>query len=333
VVTQVSRDDVLGMKTTKFLSLALIALVALASTAWAAPHAGGGGGHFGGGGFGGGHAGGGFHGGGFGGGHFGGAPIGGFSGGGIRAAPVFSGGGARVRGNPSVGGLNRAPQQFSYYSGGRTSAIVPRSSARQVPSRSTSLNAGKLAAVNRQSNRVNQQRTANSRFSTAQNRQLFVKNHAFARHDGNWHHNWDKHHAHFDHGHVFVFVGGSWWGLYPWDYYPYNGYDNGDYPYDYSYDYPYNYSGYPYDGADYSSSDPYSYYNGYAPSGQYSNSAVSAVQSKLASLGYYHGAIDGILGDESEAALARYQQDQDLSVTGTVTGATLRSLDLPYSGL
>ena len=94
-----------------------------------------------------------------------------------------------------------------------------------------------------------------------------------------------------------------------------------------------DYSGYPYDGADYSASQPYSYYNGYAPSGQYSNTVVSAVQSKLASLGYYHGAVDGILGDESEAALARYQQDQDLSVTGTVTSATLQALDLPYSGL
>jgi peptidoglycan hydrolase-like protein with peptidoglycan-binding domain len=80
-------------------------------------------------------------------------------------------------------------------------------------------------------------------------------------------------------------------------------------------------------------SETYGYYNGYAPSGQYSNTVVNAVQSKLASLGYYHGAIDGVLGDESQAALARYQQDQDLSVTGTVTSATLQALDLSYSGL
>jgi hypothetical protein len=153
-----------------------------------------------------------------------------------------------------------------------------------------------------------------------------VKNHAFARHDGNWRRDWDRHRAHFDHGRVFVFVDGFWWGLYPWDYYPYYGY--GYYPYDYTYDD----DGYPYDGYDYYSSSPYSYYSGYAPSGQYSNAVVSAVQSKLASLGYYHGTIDGILGDESEAALARYQQDQDLSVTGTVTAATLRALGLPYSG-
>jgi hypothetical protein len=173
---------------------------------------------------------------------------------------------------------------------------------------------------------VNQGRVTNPRLSTAQNRQAFVKNHAFDRHDSNWHRDWDRHRAHSDHGHVFVFVNGFWWGLYPWDYYPYYGYDYGYDPYDYSYDYPY-------DGADYSASQPYSYYNGYAPSGRYSNSVVGAVQSKLASLGYYHGAIDGVLGDESEAALARYQQDQDLSVTGTVNSATLQALDLPYSGL
>ena len=327
------------MKTTKLLSFAITALVALASTAWAGPYGGGGGGHFGGGGFGGVHGGGDFRGGqfgGFGGGHFGSAGVTSFNGGGIRAAPTFSGGGgARFSGNQSIAGINRTPQQFSYYTGARTSAAMPRVSSRQLPNRSMSSTTARVAPVTRQSNRANsavgQRRVTNARFSTAGNRQSFVKNHAFARHESNWHRDWDKHRAHFDHGHVFVFVGGSWWGLYPWDYYPYYGY--GNYPYDNSYDYPYDYSGYPYDGADYSASQPYSYYNGYAPSGQYSNTVVSAVQSKLASLGYYHGAVDGILGDESEAALARYQQDQDLSVTGTVTSATLQALDLPYSGL
>jgi len=41
-----------------------------------------------------------------------------------------------------------------------------------------------------------------------------------------------------------------------------------------------------------------------------------AVQSQLAKRGYYNGAIDGMLGDETEAALSRYQEDHDLSVTG-----------------
>src|SRR4029453_6951040 len=106
------------MKTTKLLSLATTALVAFASTAWAGPHGGGGGGHFGGG----------F----VGGGHFGGGPFGG-----TRARPAFSGGGARFSGNQSIGGLNRGPQQFSYYSGARTSSVVPRAAARQLPNRPT----------------------------------------------------------------------------------------------------------------------------------------------------------------------------------------------------
>ena len=46
---------------------------------------------------------------------------------------------------------------------------------------------------------------------------------------------------------------------------------------------------------------------------------MRAVQSELAKLGYYHGPIDGVMGDATEAALARYQEDHDLSVTGTVT--------------
>jgi len=55
---------------------------------------------------------------------------------------------------------------------------------------------------------------------------------------------------------------------------------------------------------------------------------VSEVQSELAELGYYRGAIDGVVGDETQAALARYQEDRDLSVTGTLTAATLQSLGL-----
>jgi hypothetical protein len=157
----------------------------------------------------------------------------------------------------------------------------------------------------------------------------FVRNHASERHDGNWHRDWDRHHAHFHNKRVFVFVDGFWWGLFPWDYYPY--YASG-YPYDYYGNYPYDYSSYPYDS--YSGNYPYDYYQGYndydstyATPGQYTNnSTVSAVQSKLAKLGYYNGEIDGTLGDQTEAALARYQEDNDLSVTGTMDAATLQSL-------
>jgi hypothetical protein len=56
--------------------------------------------------------------------------------------------------------------------------------------------------------------------------------HIAERHDSNWHHDWDRRHAHFDHGHFFVFINGFWCGLddgfFPWDYLPY--YPNDYYP-------------------------------------------------------------------------------------------------------
>ena len=148
------------------------------------------------------------------------------------------------------------------------------------------------------------------------------RDHVVARHSADWHHDWDRRHRHFDHGHVFVFIDGFWWGLDP-GFYPYYAYDN--YPYD---DSGYANNAYPYDYYEYS---PYNYDDeqGYAPSEQDANNAtVSAVQSKLAKLGYYRGVIDGVVGDETQAALARYQEDRDLSVTGTLTAATLQSLGL-----
>jgi hypothetical protein len=319
------------MKKIKFLRLVSTALVGLAFPALAGPRGGGVG--FGGGG---GHSG-------------GGGRVGGFAGGGSRAAPAFHGGGVRAapsfRGAYFTGGSvsrpNAAPR--FYYGGSRMSAVRPHGFTRPV---SRSPSAGRVGAVNRsqlarvgsnatairrQPNRVSsmagRNRVSDPRTSTARNRE-FVRNHASERHDGNWHRDWDRHHAHFHNNRVFVFVDGFWWGLYPSDYYPYYGY--GSYPYDYSDSYPddYNYSG-----------NPYGYYNyypysdddqpSYSDSGQSAaNATVSAVQSELAKLGYYNGSIDGSLGDQTEAALARYQEDNDLSVTGTVDGATLQSLGI-----
>jgi len=198
-------------------------------------------------------------------------------------------------------------------------------------------------ATNRQPNRVGsvagRNRVSDPRTSTAAsrqsaaNRQSFVRNHASERHDANWHRDWDRHHSHFDHNRVFVFVGGLWWGLDPWlypyyanDYYPYD--DYGYNPYDYNNGYSNDYSGNPYDYYNYS---PYNYddQSGYAASGQSAaNATVSAVQSELSKLGYYNGEIDGSLGDQTEAALARYQEDSGLSVSGTVDAATLQSLGI-----
>jgi hypothetical protein len=148
------------------------------------------------------------------------------------------------------------------------------------------------------------------------------RDHVVARHSADWHRDWDRRHGHFNHGHVFVFVDGFWWGLDP-GFYPYYAYGN-----DPDVDYGYANNGYPYDYYEYAPNN-YDDEQDYAPSDQDANNAtVGAVQSQLAKLGYYRGAIDGVVGDETEAALARYQEEHDLSVTGTLTAATLQSLGL-----
>jgi Putative peptidoglycan binding domain len=328
------------MKTITLMGLAGMAFLSLAQPTWAGPRGGGGG--FGGGG------------------HFGGGGrVGAFAGGGSRAAPAVSGGGLRAapafRGAYFTGGSisrpSAAPPFFYSRSGmpavrsrgvtalgnrpltltpGRISAIRqnrPGSLTRQNPRVPNS----QVAAPNRQPNRTGsiagRNRVSDPRTSAA-NRQSFVKNHASERHDANnWHRDWDRHRAHFDHNRVFVFINGFWWGLYPWDYYP--GYAYG-YPYDDYNSYPdAYYNGYPYSYYDSAYPSDYNDQPNYAGSQQsVANATVSAVQSELAKIGYYNGAIDGLLGDETEAALARYQQDQDLSVTGTVNAATLQSLGI-----
>ena len=326
-----------------------VAFFSLAQPTWAGPRGGGGGG---------GYSGGGGRVGGFAGGGSRAAPA--FHSGGFGAAPAFRG--AYFTGR-SVGRPTVAPR--FYYGGTRMSAVRPQGFARSVgpstrpyvarsaaatrqPNRASSITATSRAtdpristATNRQPNRVSsvagRNRVSDPRTSTAANRQTpanrqsFVRNHASERHDANWHRDWDRHHSHFHNHKVFVFVNGFWWGLDPW-FYPYYAYDYypaddyGSNPYDYNYGYPYDYSGNPYGYYNYSS------YNNddqspYGASGQSSpNATVSAVQSELSKLGYYNGEIDGSLGDQTEAALARYQEDRDLSVTGTVDAATLQSL-------
>src|SRR5437016_14037350 len=136
---------------------------------------------------------------------------------------------------------------------GRTPSISSQQDRAALLARqNTRVANSQVAATNRQPNPTGsiagRNRVSDTRTSTAANRQSFVKNHASERHDANnWHRDWDRHHSHFDHNRVFVFVDGFWWGLYPSDYYPYYAY--GDYPDDYS-------GYYPYDSA-YCSGNPY----------------------------------------------------------------------------
>lgn len=59
-----------------------------------------------------------------------------------------------------------------------------------------------------------------------------------------------------------------------------------------------------------------------------SNSVDAEVQGALARQGYYQGSIDGAIGPQSRRAIARYQQDRGLQVTGTITSSLLRSLGI-----
>src|SRR6266403_4386417 len=147
--------------------------------------------------------------------------------------------------------------------------------------------------------------------------------HIAERHEANWHGDWDRRHAHFDHNRFFVFIDGFWCGLddgfFPWDYYPYYAYDY--YPYDY-------YPGY------YADVEPY-YYN----ENVYSNTpmvdpTVTAVEKQLTQEGYYSGRIDGIYGPLVRDAVAKYQIATNQDVTGSLSAETLRSFGLsqPVAG-
>jgi hypothetical protein len=114
------------------------------------------------------------------------------------------------------------------------------------------------------------------------------------------HHDHDWWHHHCD---AIVLVGWGFWGWYDGWWYPAWGYD------------PY-YSYYDYNGPIYG-------YDGLRP-----DEVIADVQSALQQLGYYPYAVDGVLGPATEAAIANYQRDYGLSVTGAIDPPTVRSLGL-----
>jgi Putative peptidoglycan binding domain len=104
----------------------------------------------------------------------------------------------------------------------------------------------------------------------------FVRDHRFHR---------------FNHFNQVIFIGDFgfpwWWG---WGWGPWWGWNSG---YPYGYDGGYNYGDY---GSGY----------GY---GDGSQSRVAELQRRLASAGYYHGAIDGIMGPATRRAIRAYERD------------------------
>lgn len=165
-------------------------------------------------------------------------------------------------------------------------------------------------------------RTAQARNGNGNLRPDWQK-HVFAQHSGNWHHDWNRNADHWWHGHRCHFFNGSWVifdaGFDPWWpywYYPYDYYGYGySYPYSYGYDPGYDNSGANYDDE-----------SGYAD--QSADSTIAAVQERLAREDYYHSQIDGVFGPETRAAIAQYQSNHGLRVTGALTNETLAALGL-----
>ena len=60
----------------------------------------------------------------------------------------------------------------------------------------------------------------------------------------------------------------------------------------------------------------------------YGRSESTSVQRELARLGYYDGSIDGRIGPQSSRSIARYQREQGLQETGTISESLLQSLGL-----
>jgi hypothetical protein len=93
----------------------------------------------------------------------------------------------------------------------------------------------------------------------------------------------------------------------------------------YYFDRGYWYPAYGYDPAytTYRFDEPIYGYNSLEP-GQ----VLVNVQQELRRQGYYRGAIDGLIGPQTRAALARYQSDNGLYVTRAIDGPTLAALGL-----
>ena len=152
------------------------------------------------------------------------------------------------------------------------------------------------------------------------------RNHVVAQHSGNWQRNWNRNRDHVWNGHHCRFINGSWvifdFGFDPWWpywYYPYDYYADDYYPYQYGYG-----SGY-YDSGNYQGEE---YYGQNGNGDEYVDSTVAAAQQRLAREGYYRGQIDGILGAGTRAAIAQYQSNHGLHVTGGLSSDTLQALGL-----
>jgi hypothetical protein len=117
---------------------------------------------------------------------------------------------------------------------------------------------------------------------------------------GNWNRNWNHHHHHNNSDVIFIGdFGFPFWG-WGWGY-PYGYYGGG---------YGYGYGGYSPYGYGYGNYDDSGYGYGYGGSGYGDRSRVVELQRRLSRAGYYHGAIDGIMGSQTRRAIRAFERSR-----------------------
>jgi hypothetical protein len=185
--------------------------------------------------------------------------------------------------------------QRSYYGSSQNQVVrnvLPTfQTGSRLPSRSFATNsASPDAATTTATTAARNTQNQNNRVSFTEASRRY--NHA--RHDRGW---WQRHYSNI----VLVDDGYYYWDSGYW--YPAWGYDP-------------SYDSYPYDGPIYG-------FDGLNP-----DQVVVDVQTQLQRNGYYSNAISGVLDPSTQAAIAAYQQDHNLSITGVVDSATVASLGL-----
>jgi hypothetical protein len=258
-----------------------------------------------------------------GGGHSGGVPN--FGGGGR-----FGGGAPRFGGTPRMSSFGARPSFRPFVSSRPTMRSVSPAfrSNNGLTRRSVTPSSRSTAALNRPQTRSNGNRIAQASGLTnrpvtssvgATTTQSIGLNgrtdHIYQSQAATSHSDWDRRRAHYENNHWWAYNGDSWIGLdtgfYPWDYYPY-----------YTYDY------YPYDYFVGDSTDVPPAYQGTTTTAPTPDPTVTAVQTQLSQQGCFGGPIDGLFGPTTRDAVARYQADQNLTVTGSLTPDTIRALGL-----
>ena len=114
-----------------------------------------------------------------------------------------------------------------------------------------------------------------------------------------------------------VFFGGFG---YPFGWgYPYWGYPSYGYPPAYGYGYPVS---------PYYAYDPRGIYEGRVTNRNDggNNSVAAQVQQQLAAAGYYHGEVDGIIGQATRRAIQNYERDNNLPVDGRIDDQLLATM-------